>query len=130
MPAPDRDVKAKAAALQRRAEEWAARPAPVLDGSGRLLRAGQWVTLSPMEEQLMEVLSENFGGVVGDGTLLARGWPDGGGTHTALRVQLVRLRRRISALGLEIKTVRGRGYVLQAARDTPAARGSDATVMS
>jgi two-component system OmpR family response regulator len=121
LPAQDRDVKAKSVALRQRAELWfPTSQAPVLDGNGRLLRGPKWVTLSPMEEQLAEVLLEHFGEVVGDEALLAQGWPDERPTFTALRVQLMRLRRRVSTLGLEIKTVRGRGYVLQAAPAPPA----------
>jgi hypothetical protein len=130
LPAADGDVKAKAAALARRAEQWSPPPdAPLLDGHGRLLRGARWVTLSPVEEQLMEALVEHFGEVVGDAVLVAQGWPDGGATMAALRIQLMRLRRRISALGLEIKTVRGRGYVLQGAGAT-AFPGSNATSVS
>jgi hypothetical protein len=127
LPAADGDVKAKAVALARRAEQRSPpSDAPLLDGHGRLLRGARWVTLSPVEEQLMEALVEHFGEVVGDAVLVAQGWPDGGATMAALRIQLMRLRRRISALGLEIKTVRGRGYVLQGAGAT-AFPGSNAT---
>jgi hypothetical protein len=114
LPAEARDLEAKLAALRQRAEGSAnASAPPVLDGNGRLLRGSKWVVLSPIEEQLTEVLVERFGEVVSDNQLLAQGWPDVAGSHTALRVQLMRLRRRVAALGLEIRTVRGRGYVLQ-----------------
>ena len=36
-------------------------------------------------------------------------------TRNALDVHILRLRRRIAELGLEIRTVRSRGYLLQAA---------------
>jgi DNA-binding response OmpR family regulator len=36
-------------------------------------------------------------------------------TRNALDVHVLRLRRRIAPLGLEIRTVRARGYLLQAA---------------
>ena len=114
LPVEARDLDAKLAALRKRAEVWStASQPPVLDGNGRLLLGSKWVTLSPIEEQLTEVLLERFGEVVGDDQLMAQGWPDVAGSPTALRVQLMRLRRRVAALGLEIRTVRGRGYVLQ-----------------
>ena len=45
--------------------------------------------------------------------LRARAWPGGTGTPTGLRLQMTRLRRRIAELQLEIRSVRGKGYVLQ-----------------
>ena len=38
---------------------------------------------------------------------------NGAGTPTGLRLQMTRLRRRIGDLGLEVRSVRGKGYVLQ-----------------
>ncbi len=45
---------------------------------------------------------------------MRRAWPGGSPTRNALDVHLLRLRRRISTLGLEVRTVRARGYLLQA----------------
>ena len=47
--------------------------------------------------------------------LAERAWPTGVPTRNALDVHVLRLRRRIAPLGLEIRTVRARGYLLQAA---------------
>ena len=47
-------------------------------------------------------------------------WPEGAPTRNALDVHILRLRRRIAELGLEIRTVRSRGYLLQTV--APAAR--------
>jgi DNA-binding winged helix-turn-helix (wHTH) protein len=71
------------------------------------------VALSPTEEQLCGLLIEAFGEVVSDTTLIATTWPRGTGTATGLRLQMTRLRRRIADLGLEVRSVRGKGYVLQ-----------------
>ena len=43
----------------------------------------------------------------------SRAWPDGAPTRNALDVHVLRLRRRLAPLGLEIRTVRSRGYLLQ-----------------
>ena len=43
---------------------------------------------------------------------MARGAP----TRNALDVHVLRLRRRLAPLGLEIRTVRSRGYLLQESR--------------
>ena len=45
-----------------------------------------------------------------------RAWPDGAPTRNALDVHVLRLRRRLAPLGLEIRTVRSRGYLLQELR--------------
>jgi DNA-binding response OmpR family regulator len=52
---------------------------------------------------------EQFGEVVPGDTLGRRL----GLTNNAVRVQLARLRRRIRPLALVVRTVRGRGYVLE-----------------
>jgi two-component system, OmpR family, response regulator len=113
LPADERDIDARMNALRVRASAWAPSTRPELDGNGRLLRGNRWVPLSPIEEQLCTLLIGEFGKVVSDRTLMARAWPEGTGTPTGLRLQMTRLRRRIAELGLEVRSVRGKGYVLQ-----------------
>jgi DNA-binding response OmpR family regulator len=45
--------------------------------------------------------------------LADRAWPTGVPTRNALDVHVLRLRRRIAPVGLEIRTVRSRGYLMQ-----------------
>ena len=71
------------------------------------------MALSPIEEQLSAALLEHYGEVVPDDDLLARAWPSGDGNPATLRVQVMRLRRRIAGLGLEIRTIRAKGHLLQ-----------------
>jgi DNA-binding winged helix-turn-helix (wHTH) protein len=59
---------------------------------------------------------ERFGAVVGRDLLAKRVWPGGAPTRNALDVHMLRLRRRIADLGLEVRTVRARGYLMQAVR--------------
>ena len=66
-----------------------------------------------MERALAAALVERFGAVVGRDTLVRRAWPAGAPTRNALDVHMLRLRRRIAPLGLEVRTVRSRGYLLQ-----------------
>jgi len=56
---------------------------------------------------------DRFGAVVTRETLADRAWPTGVPTRNALDVHVLRLRRRIASLGLEIHTVRSRGYLMQ-----------------
>lgn len=111
LPADDRDVGARLRALARRAARHQA--LPELDEHGRLHHRGRWVSLSPIEQRIMAVLVERFGAVVSAEELLEYGWPGGPSTPAALRVQMTRLRRRIEVLGLDVRSVRQSGYVLE-----------------
>ena len=108
-----RDVQIRVSTLHRRAERDVERP--VVDASGLLHFGGRWVALSPVEAALAELLVERFGAVVGRDGLARSAWREGVPTRNALDVQMVRFRRRIESLGLEVRTVRSRGYLLQPA---------------
>jgi DNA-binding response OmpR family regulator len=114
LPADDRDLRARVATLSSRAET--EQPAPQVDGDGLLRHRGRWVALSPVEAALAVTLVDRFGAVVGRDALARRAWPHGAPTRNALDVHMLRLRRRISPLGLEVRTVRSRGYLMQAAQ--------------
>jgi DNA-binding response OmpR family regulator len=114
LPADDRDVRARVARLASRSETQ--QPAPEVDGDGLLRYRGRWAALSPVESALAIVLIDRFGAVVGRDTLARRAWPDGTPTRNALDVHMLRLRRRIAQLGVEVRTVRSRGYLMQAAQ--------------
>ncbi|HMG25255.1 MAG TPA: winged helix-turn-helix domain-containing protein [Acidimicrobiia bacterium] len=114
LPADDRDVRARVARLATRAET--ARPEPQVDGDRLLRYRGRWVALSPVEGALAATLVDRFGAVVGRDTLARRAWPAGMPTRNALDVHMLRLRRRIASIGVEVRTVRSRGYLMQAAK--------------
>src|SRR5439155_10894622 len=90
-------------------------PRPEIDDHGVLRYGGRWVALAPVELALARVLLEHFMTVVGRDVLSRRAWPQGVPRRNALDVQILRLRRRVSDVGLEIQTVRSRGYLLQRA---------------
>jgi DNA-binding response OmpR family regulator len=120
LPADDQDVRARVAALSSRA---ATEPAvPQVDGDGLVRNRGSWVALSPVEAALAATLVDRFGAVVGRDTLARRAWPNGAPTRNALDVHMLRLRRRIASLGIEIRTVRSRGYLMQTAQPRTDAR--------
>src|SRR5437764_7809298 len=112
MPAAEHDLRVRVATLAARAGR--AAPLPGVDDDGLLRFRGSWVTLSPVERALAAALVERFGAVVGRDTLTRRAWPGGTPTRNALDVHVLRLRRRIAPLDLEVRTVRARGYLLQA----------------
>ena len=122
LPADDRDLTARLSRLRRHAAAPAA--LPTLDGYGRLTYGDRWVELTPIEERLAEALIESFGTVVPGPVLAARGWPGAPPSANALRVHLHRMRRRVESIGLEVRMLRGSGYLLQIA-DAPSGRPSD-----
>jgi two-component system OmpR family response regulator len=114
LPADDGDVRARVRALAVRSTRH--QPGPKVGADGRLRYGGQWIALSPIEHRVAGVLAERFGEVV-DSDLLARAaWPDDGTNEGALRVHLTRLRRRLRPLALDVQNVRGRGYLMEAAK--------------
>jgi hypothetical protein len=88
---------------------------PTLDSDGVLRFGTSWAALPPVESRLISALVDRFGGVVGREALATAGWPEGAPGRNALDVHVLRLRRRIDPLGLVIRTVRSRGYVLESA---------------
>ncbi|MBW3556291.1 MAG: winged helix-turn-helix domain-containing protein [Actinobacteria bacterium] len=116
VPAGEQDVRARISTLTLRADLHAQRGAdrPDLDLDGVLRFGSEWVSLPPVEGRLTRALLDRFGAVVGREALCRAGWPAGAPGRNALDVHVLRLRRRLDAVGLSIKTVRSRGYLLEA----------------
>lgn len=109
--APEIDRSARADALRRRCRT--ERPDPVIDSDGLLrVEGGSWVALPPVEASLAGTLLAAFGAVVAREDLAASAWPDGV-ARNVLDVRILRLRRRLDDLGLAIRTVRSRGYLME-----------------
>lgn len=115
VPAPEEEVQARLAGLAARHRAHAGE-VPELDCDGVLRFAARWVALPPVEARLTAALVDRFGAVVGRGVLARAGWPQGAPGRNALDVHVVRLRRRLSPVGLAIRTVRSRGYLLESSR--------------
>ena len=88
-------------------------PRPALDADGVLRHDDGWVALPPVEARLTEALLARFGRVVSRDDLARAGWPQGAPGRNALDVHVLRLRRRLDAVSLAIRTVRSRGYLLE-----------------
>ncbi|MEY2398405.1 MAG: two-component system, OmpR family, response regulator [Actinomycetota bacterium] len=114
VPAPELDLRARLAALEARATRHSP-TVPTLDGDGVLRFDSAWVSLPPVEARLTAAMVARFGAVVGREALARAGWPDGTAGRNALDVHVLRLRRRLASVGLVIRTVRSRGYLLEAA---------------
>lgn len=87
---------------------------PSIDEHGVLRFRGGWIALPPVEVRLFSALLARFGAVVSRPEIMKAGWVESPGRRNALDVHMLRLRRRISPLGLQVRTVRSRGYLLEA----------------
>jgi DNA-binding response OmpR family regulator len=113
VPADDGDLRARVETLAERAKVHGASE-PTVDEDGLLRFGDAWVSLPPVEARLTRALVERFGAVVSRSSLAKSGWPEGSPGRNALDVHVLRLRRRLTPLGLAIRTVRSRGYLLEA----------------
>ena len=114
VPAAEGDVRARVDALTLRSQAHR-HDAPGLDLHGVLRFGGRWVALPPLEARLTDALVARFGAVASREALVRAGWPEGAPGRNALDVHVLRLRRRLWPLGLAIRTVRSRGYLLETA---------------
>lgn len=112
VPASEPDVQVRLACLEVRASAHV-EDVPEIDHDGLLRFGGAWVSLPPVEARLTRALVERFGAVVGREALARAGWPESAPGRNALDVHVLRLRRRLAGVGLSIKTVRSRGYLLE-----------------
>lgn len=112
LPATQDDIDTRCRTVLARAETHANGGAR-LDHDGVLRSGGNWVSLPPVEARLMASLLDRIGAVVSREQLAKSGWPSGAPGRNALDVHMLRLRRRIAEIGLVIKTVRSRGYLLE-----------------
>ena len=113
VPSNEEEVRARLVGLSARSR-FHSHETPELDSDGVLRFAARWVALPPVEARLTAALLGRFGAVVSRGALARSGWPDGAPRRNALDVHVVRLRRRLAPIGLAIRTVRSRGYLLEA----------------
>lgn len=138
VPACEEDLEARLESLRLRAQRFVGRAdrrqpvsVPSLEDGGVLRYGTDWVPLSPLEARLVATLIERMGNVVTRRALIESGWPErqepASALHRgALDAQIARLRRRLSVIGLTVRTVRSRGYAL----DPLPTRHQEAPLMS
>lgn len=112
LPASQDDIDARCRAIGARSLTHGS-ATPGIDPDGVVRLGSGWVSLPPLEARLMTALLDRFGAVVSRDQLTRSGWPTGAPGRNALDVHMLRLRRRIAPLGLAIRTVRSRGYLLE-----------------
>jgi DNA-binding response OmpR family regulator len=107
------DVDARSESLRRRARV-GAQAVPRLDADGLVHTTAGWVPLPPIEAKLAACLLQRLGAVVARDELIRQAWPgDELVKRNLLDVRILRLRRRVEPVGLTIRTVRSRGYVME-----------------
>jgi DNA-binding response OmpR family regulator len=115
LPVSREDRNARIRVLQSRVE-----PAlPLVTDDGSVHYRGASARLSENQVHLMRMLIERFGAVVGREALVASVWPDSAATAGNLRVMVARLRPVLVPLGLDIRAVRSRGYLLTTSERQP-----------
>lgn len=107
------EVHARLHALEVRAWGAPAPAPPQIDEDGVLRVGRRWVALGPIEARLALALVRRLGEVVGRRDLEAAGWPGDRPARNTLDASIVRLRRHLAPLGLSLRTVRGRGCLLE-----------------
>ena len=123
LPAEEQELANRTRALAARVARHQA-VEPSVDAAGVLRFGDRLLVLPPVEARLAGALASRFGIVVRRDALADSGWPDGPPGRNALDVHLVRLRRRLAGVGLTLRTVRSRGYLLEAsASDSPTTGG-------
>jgi len=111
LPVSPSDRRARMLTLQQRAEGGG--PAtPTLTEDGGLVFRGSTIQLSAHQADLARVMIDRFGAVVSRETLYRAAWPDRDVIDNNLDVTIGRLRRRLGHMGLRVRTVRSRGYLL------------------
>jgi DNA-binding response OmpR family regulator len=118
VPVSDADLRARVDWLSRRLSPAEEPPVPLLDEDGLLHTGSRWVSLPPVEARLARAMLDRYGAVVSRDALAKAGWPQGAPGRNALDVHVLRLRRRLGPIGLVIRTVRSRGYLLEQAEPT------------
>ncbi|WP_329791954.1 winged helix-turn-helix domain-containing protein [Lentzea sp. DG1S-22] len=113
------DLEARITALRNRIRRT---KSPLLDDTGTLYYNSTSVTVSDAQAALLDLFIARFAQVVSREQLetqLAR--RDFSPTRNSLDLLIMRLRKRLAEVGLSVRTVWGRGYVLE-----PAAREQSA----
>lgn len=105
----DRNARIKALESRMGGDD---RPRPTLDQHGTLEYRELRAQLPPTQAELIRPLVERFGAVVSRQTLIEAAWPEAEAPANTLDVTMSRLRRQLHSLGLRIRTVRSRGYLL------------------
>jgi DNA-binding response OmpR family regulator len=94
--------------------------APVLDDDGLLWWGDQWVAVPDAQIPVVRLLVARVRQLVRRDELLAAYAAEGGSANpVALKAMLGRLVKRFATVGLDLRAIRGRGYLLDAPNTCP-----------
>lgn len=114
-PAPQQDIEARVKSLIQRTH---GSMIPIVDSTGVLHFGKDSIPISSSQVSLMDQFIAHFEELVYRAELEQCALQQSKGiTRNALDLQIMRLRRRISAIGLDLTTVWGRGYILEPRTD-------------
>ncbi len=111
VPVSDPDLQLRTKALEVKANRHLHTKPGLEDGI--LRHRDAWVSLSPLEARITATMLDRMGVVVSRDTLIKSGWPNSSPGRNALDVHVLRLRKRLEGVGLAIRTVRSRGYLIE-----------------
>lgn len=106
------DLAARSSLLARRVEQ---HERPTLDGDGILRHGDRWTAVPAVQAPVIALLLDCYGRVVTKQGLADAYGAAGGSTHpNSIRTLTTRLATRVSAVGLTLANIRGRGVMLTA----------------
>ncbi|MEU9250570.1 helix-turn-helix domain-containing protein [Streptomyces sp. NPDC048270] len=121
------DLEARVAVLQNRFDS---NRVPTIDSTGTLCFGHHSITLSTTQTELMRLLVDRFGDVVHRTEFVERfALRALTLNRNSLDLHIMRLRRRLLPVGLSIRTVWGRGYMLENAVAAGALPVTDASAV-
>jgi two-component system response regulator TctD len=106
------EVEARLAALEARATVVTA-DVPTIGDDDVVRFAGRWKALGAVEASIARVLIEHVGELVPRATVEAVAWEGKPVRANTTDRQLHRLRGHLGELGMQLHTIRGKGYVLE-----------------
>jgi DNA-binding response OmpR family regulator len=107
------EVEARTAALARWAEG-AEDAVPIVDDDDLLRYRGRWVALGAIEARMARLLVARLGAVVRRAELERAAWGTAPRRSNTMDAMVHRFRSHAASIGLQLMTIRSRGYLLQA----------------
>jgi two-component system OmpR family response regulator len=87
---------------------------PVLETESGILRVGsRWIDLTSSQVATMQLLLDAHGQIVSPEQIRAAAWPGEAPSPNAVKLHVLRLRDRLVPVGLELRTLRQRGFLLE-----------------
>jgi hypothetical protein len=106
------ELEVRRLTVRRRADK--ARRRPWFDEAGLLRSGDAWVDIPPGQVPMARLLIDRLDQVVHRDELVTACRSAGVSTHaTAVKAAIGRLERRLAPLGLRLRSIRGRGYMLE-----------------